>query len=173
MGLYDDDNAGITSGDVLDVIYFQTKFSQLKLDAALKSRQPEAAIKGLIPSVINGADDVLKTYANHSEVKAWSENAKKIQGKLSPNPAPEDFKADFAHWKDYSYEAGWRSYYIAKMAFDAQKYDMAKQHASETITQFTRSQDRMTNWPADVQQFIKTSKDEMEKLLETIKMKSK
>jgi len=59
------------------------------------------------------------------------------------------------------------------MAFDAQKYDMAKMHANETITQFTRSQDRMTNWPADVQQFIKTSKDEMEKLLETIKAKSK
>ncbi|HYE20577.1 MAG TPA: hypothetical protein VEA69_19165 [Tepidisphaeraceae bacterium] len=173
MGLYDDDNAAVTSGDVLDVVYFQTKFAQLKLDAALKSRQPEHAVGSLIPSVINGAEDVLKTYPNHAEVKGWVENGKKLQGKISSTATPEDFKADFAHWKDYSYEAGWRSYHVAKMAFAAQKLDQARQHASETITQFGRSQDRMTNWPADVQQFVKSAKAEMEQLLEQIKAKSK
>ncbi len=168
MGLYDDDNAAITSGDVLDVGYFQTKFAFLKFEAALKSRQPEYAVASLIPSVVNGAADVLKTYPNHAEVKAWVDKCKMIEKKLSSNPAPEDFKADFAHWKDYSYEAGWRSYYIAKMAAAEQKLDMAMGHAKETVTQFGRSVDRMTNWPADVQAFVKTGKDEMEKLVETI-----
>ena len=46
MGLYDDDKANITSGDVCDVMYWQTKYAHQKLDAALKSRQPEAAIRG-------------------------------------------------------------------------------------------------------------------------------
>ncbi|HSI32571.1 MAG: hypothetical protein ACAI43_16535 [Phycisphaerae bacterium] len=173
MGLYDDDNAAVTGGDVLDVIYFQTKFAQLKFDAALKSRQPEHAVGSLIPSVINGAEDVLKTYPNHAEVKGWVDNAKKIQGKISSSAAPEDFKADFNYWKDYSYEAGWRSYHIAKLAFAQQKLDMAKMHASEAVTQFGRSADRMTNWPADVQQFVKSGKAEMEQLLEQVKAKSK
>lgn len=166
MGLYDDDKAAITGGDVLDVIYWQTKFSHLKLDAALKSRQPEAAVAGIIPSVINGATDVIKEYPNHADAKSWMENAKRIQGKLSPNPAPADFKGDFAHWKDYSYEAGWRSYYIAKMAAAEQNWSVAAEHAKEVVTQFGRSVDRMAAWPEDVKQFITTAKAEMEKLKE-------
>lgn len=171
MGLYDDDKAAISSGDVLDVGYFQTKFAHLKLDAALKSRQPEAPIAGIIPSVINGATDVLKDYPGHTEVKGWMENAKNIQGKISPNPEPADFKGDFLHWKDYSYEAGWRSYYIAKMAAAEQNWSMAVMHAKEVVTQFTRSIDRMANWPADVQTFVKSAKAEMEKLIEEAEKK--
>src|SRR5215216_1736694 len=78
MGLYDDDKQAVTGGDVLDVIYWQTKFSHQKLEAALKTRQPEGAVKGLIPSVINGANDVLKEYPNHADVKGWLENARRI-----------------------------------------------------------------------------------------------
>src|SRR5689334_3727072 len=147
MGLYDDDKSAITSGDVLDVGYWQTKFAHLKLEAALKSRQPEAAVAGLISGVTNGAPDVLKEYPNHADVKAWVESAKKIASKISPNPPPADFKGDFAHWKDYSYEAGWRSYYIAKMAAAEQNWPVAQIHAREVVTQFGRSVDRMTNWP--------------------------
>jgi hypothetical protein len=166
MGLYDDDKQAITGGDVLDVIYWQTKFAHLKLEAALKTRQPEAAVKGLIPSVINGATDVLKEYPNHADVKAWLENAKRVESKISANPAPADFKGDFAHWKDYSYEAGWRSYHVAKMAAAAQDWSVAGEHAKEVVTQFGRSVDRMGTWPEDVKQFITSAKGEMEKLRE-------
>ena len=168
MGLYDDDNAAVTSGDVLDVIYWQTKFAHLKLEAALAGRQPEGAVKQLTPDVRNGAQDVLGRYPNHAEVKTWLENAKKIEGKITPNAAHADFKADFAHWKDYSYEAGWRSYHVAKMAADVQDFSTADQHAREVITQFGRSLERMgpQNWPADVQQFVKTARSEMERLHE-------
>jgi hypothetical protein len=164
MGLYDDDKKSITTGDICDVIYWQTKFAHLKLEAALKSKQPEAAIKGLIPSVINGAADVLKEYPNHTEVKAWMDKAKMIQGKISDNAPPADFKGDFAHWKDYSYEAGWRSMHVAKMAAAEQNWGVAREHAKEVITQFGRSADRMAQWPADVQAFITASRAEAEKI---------
>lgn len=166
MGLYDDDNAAVTGGDLCDVIYWQTKFSHLKLEAALKSRQPEYAIRGLIPSVVNGAADVLKTYPNHADVKGWSDKAKVIDGKIDPNAAPADFKGDFAHWKDYSYEAGWRSYDMSKMAAATEHWGVALEHAREAITQFGRSKDRMTAWPGDVQQFLVLALAEMEKLRE-------
>ncbi len=166
MGLYDDDKNAITTGDVLSVIYWQTKFAHLQLEAALKSRQPEAAVGRLIPGVVNGATDVLKEYPNHADVKAWLEHAKKIQGKLSANPEPGDFKGDFAHWKDYSYEAGWRSYHVAKMAAAEQNWAVAGEHAKEAVTQLTRSVDRMAAWPEDVKTFVTTARKEMETLRE-------
>jgi hypothetical protein len=164
MGLYDDDNASVTNGDVLDVIYWQTKFAHLKLDAALKSRQPEGAIRGLIPSVTSGAEDVLKRYPNHADVKAWLENARKIEGKVDPNASHADFKGDFDHWKDYSYEAGWRHYHVAKMAAAAQDWSVAGGHARDGLQQLNRSLERMAKWPADVQSFVKAAREELEKI---------
>lgn len=171
MGLYDDDKAAITNGDVQDVIYFQTRFAFMKLEAALKSRQPEAAIKGLIPSVINGANDVLKEYPNHADVKAWKAKAEQIQSKIDPNAPPADFKGDYAHWKDYSYEAGWRSYHIAKMAAAAQDWSVVKMHASEAVTQLGRSADRMATWPEDVKAWVTSARAESEKMLADAKSK--
>jgi len=171
MGLYDDDNAAIPSGDVADVMYWQTKFAHLKLEAALKSRQPEHAIRGIIPSVVNGAADVLKTFPNHTDVKAWNDKAKMIDGKIDPNAAPAEFKGDFAHWKDYAYEAGWRHYHVAKMAADKLDWSVAAGHASDAVTQLTRARDRMPAWPADVQQFVTQALPEMEKLRDDAKAK--
>jgi hypothetical protein len=164
MGLYDDDNAAITTGDVPDVIYWQAKFDYLKLEAALKSRQPEHAIKGLIPSVVNEAADVLKTYPNHAEVKAWADKAKLIGTKIDPNAAPADFRADFAAWKDYAYEAGWRHYHVAKAHAAKQDLAVAKSHAKDAVTQLTRAKDRMAAFPVDVQQWVTTALPEMQKM---------
>jgi len=166
MGLYDDDNAAITSGDLCDVIYWQTKFSHLKLQAALQSRQPEYAVRGLIPSVVNGSVDVLKTWPNHAEVKAWADKAGTIAAKIDPNAAPADFTGDFAHWKDYAYEAGWRSYHVAQMAAAENRWGMAAEHAKEAITQLGRAKDRMTHWATDAQQFVVIAVPEMERLRE-------
>ncbi|MGC4031764.1 MAG: hypothetical protein QM754_08535 [Tepidisphaeraceae bacterium] len=154
MGLYDDDNAAITSGDLADVIYWQTKFEFLKLEAALAGRQPEYAINGILPGIINGAADVLKTYPNHAEVKAWSDKARLIQTKIDPNAAPADFRTDFAHWKDHSYEAGWRHLNVAKSHAARNDQAIARSHARDAVTQLTRAKDRCAAWPADVQAWV-------------------
>ena len=164
MGLYDDDRAATTTGDVQDVIYWQVKYAALKLDAALATRQPEGAIKGILPDVVNGTTDVLQRYPNHAEVQAWKAKAEMIGKKLDPNASPADFKGNFSHWKDYSYEAAWRSYHIAKMAAADEDWTTCKGHASEAVTQFGRSLTRMELWPDDVKHWIKTSHAEMEAL---------
>lgn len=108
---------------------------------------------------------MLQRYPNHAEVKGWADHAKMIQSKCSENPDPADFKADFAHWKDLV-RGGLAVVHIAKMAAAAQDTSMAKMHAREVVTQFGRSLDRMgpQNWPADVQEFVKNAKAEMEKM---------
>jgi hypothetical protein len=164
MGLYDDDKAAVTSGDVLDVIYWQAKFAALQLDYALATKQPEAPIKGLLPGVINGCNDVLTRYPQHAEVQAWKAKAEAISKKINQYPEPGEFKGNFAQWKDYSYEAGWRSYNMAKMAAAAEEWGTCKMHTNEAVTQLGRSLTRMAAWPADVQAWITASHAEMEKL---------
>jgi len=164
MGLYDDDKNAVTSGDVLDVIYWQTKFASLKLDAALKGRQPEYAVRGIIPSVVNGCEDVLKTYPNHGDVKKWMDNARAIEKKIDPNAAPGDFTAAFGPWKDFSYESGWRFYHLAGMAAAAGDWAWAHSYASDAVTHLGRALDRMAAWPAEVQTWITNAKREMEAL---------
>jgi hypothetical protein len=164
MGLYDDDKKSITSGDILDVCYWQTKFAYLKFEAALASRQPETPIRLQTADVVNSTTDVLKEYPNHEDLKKWKAKAEDIAKKIDPNAVPADWKSNFAHWKDYSYEAGWRSYHIAKMAAAADDWGLARSHADEAVTQLTRTVARMEQWPADVQAWVNASKAEMEKL---------
>ena len=166
MGLYDDEKTAITSGDVLDVIYWQTKFAALKLEAALKLRQPEGAIRGILPDIINGCNDVLKTYPNHEDVKKWRDHALDIQKKIDPNAAAADFKSNFAQWRDFSYESGWRFYHLAKMAADAEDWLWAHSHAADAGKQLARALDRMAEWPADVQEWVKSAQTEMAALEE-------
>lgn len=167
MGLYDDEKAGTTSGDIFDVIYWQTKFAYLKFGAALKSRQPESAIKGIIPGIINGCDDLLKTYPNHEDVKKWRAEAIDTQAKIDPNAPPADFKANFAQWKDFSYESGWRFYNLSKMAAQTGDWTWAYSHAGDAETHLTRAIGRMAQWPEDVQAWIKSALEEMVALKES------
>ena len=162
MGLYDDDNKAVTSGDVLDVVYWQTKFAAMKLDAALATRQPEYPIRLLTAEVVNGCADVLKTFPNHEDVQKWQEKAKAIAAKVDPNAPSADFKSNFAHWKDYAYEAGWRHYHVAKMALADDDKALARSHASEGVKQLTRAVDRMVEWPEDVRAWVTSAKAELE-----------
>jgi hypothetical protein len=164
MGLYDDDKATVTSGDVLDVFYWQTKFAALKLDAALATRQPEYPIRLLTAEVVNGANDVLRDYPAHADVQAWKQKAETIAAKVDPNAPSAGFKTNFAHWSDYGYEAGWRSYHIAKMAVEDGDGALAKSHARESATQLGRAADRMADWPADIQEWVRSARAEMETL---------
>ncbi len=166
MGLYDDDKNAVTSGDVLDVIYWQTKFVALKLEAALKSRQPEYAVREIIPSVVNGCADMLKVYPNHGDVKKWMDLARDIEKKIDPNAPPAEFTSAFGQWRDYSYESGWRFYHLAKMAAAAGDWAGAHSYASDAVQHLSRAIDRMASWPADAQSWVKTSQGEMQLLRE-------
>ncbi len=166
MGLYDDEKEAVTSGDVLDVIYWQTKFATLKFEQALKTHQPEGAIRLLVPDVINSCASVLETFPNHEDVKNWRLRALEIEKKIDPNAPSADFKSNFAQWRDYSYEAGWRSYHIAKMAAEDEDWALARTHALEVDTQFKRTVERMGAWPAEVQAWVRESLQEMQGMAE-------
>lgn len=171
MGLYDDDNAAITSGELASVGYWQTRFEAERLEQALKTRQPEAAIARLVPSVINMSADLLKEYPNHADVQKWKLNAETVQKKLDPNPLPADFKGGFVHWNEYAYECAWRFSNLARMAAKEEDWGNAHSYASSAIQNLERATSRMTNWAPEAQEWVKTTLPEMEKLDQMIQKK--
>jgi len=165
MGLYDD-KAAIVDGDILDAIYWEAKFSALRLDAAIETRQPEGAIGLLLPAVINGCADVLKEYPRHEEVRQWQKEALLLQGRINPYAPPADVTAGFNHWNDPSYEAGWRSYHLAKMSVSSEYWGWARSFAADAVKYFRLTTNRMTEWPPNVREWIRIAQKEMEDIRE-------
>lgn len=166
MGLYDDDKTSQTSGDILDVIYWQTKFAYLKFKAALAAKQPEGDIRFLLIDIQRGCEDLLKTYPNHADIKAWLEEAKKISAKVDPSSMPQGWRGDFEAWGQHSYEMGWRAAHIARMAAAIEDYSQTLGFARDAVTYLTQAKDRMANWSADAKSFVEKTLPEMEALKE-------
>ncbi|MFO0569387.1 MAG: hypothetical protein U0263_27255 [Polyangiaceae bacterium] len=108
MGLYDDDNNAVTSGDQNDKEYWYSKAHAEALDLALKQKQPEGAIKDFLAEAIKVHDAALAKFPNHAEVKAWKEKAETIKSKINP-------KAEWDRWKpDWPWDSpflhGWVEY---------------------------------------------------------------
>ena len=171
MGLYDDDNASVTGGDVLDVLYWQVKWESRKLDAALAAKQPEGEIRFLTISIVGLCDDVLKTYPNHADVKAWKDKALKIQGKCNPDSRPEGWKTDFAYMNDNAHEMAWRHSNIVRMAHAASDMDKTVGFGRDAMQALERCKDRMPKWPADVQKWVAETTAATEKLIADAKSK--
>ena len=167
MGLYDDDNAAVTSGDQNNKEYWNARAYAEALDFALKSRQPEGAIKDFIKEVIKAQDEALKTYPAHETLKKQKEKAENIQKKINAN-------ADWANWKqpwpwnDSGYFNGWVEYYWSKAALAAGDWS--------TVYEQTRSAGNhlgdygakrvYKGWPDDMKKWVDDAKNEVDALWE-------
>ena len=167
MGLYDDDNAAITSGDISNKEYWYAKFFSTKVDEALKTRQPEGAIKDLLPEAIKAYDELLKTFSNHDDVKKWKEKAASIQGKINPKAEWARFKTDF-HWDDNSFMHGWVEYNWSKLATSKSEWDIVYEQARAAHNHLGEygAQKNMKGWPADIQKWITDADAECDKMWE-------
>ncbi len=118
MGLYDDDNAQVTEGDINDENYWGAKAFSTAVDEALKTRQPEYSVGRLLDNALEMYEEALKTYANHKDLLAWKAKAEEVKGKIDPKAKSESFKPDFP-WGDNYYWQGWASINHARMAKEA------------------------------------------------------
>ena len=172
MGLYDDDNAAIQSGDQNNKDYFYAKAASEKVALALKTRQPEGAIKDLLPEAIKAYDEALKTYPNHADLKSWNEKAKATQGKVNPNAEWARFKGDF-HWGEDVFTHGWVEYHWAKFAKTVSDwgtvYEQSRSAGNHLGDQ--GAQKHMKAWSAETQKWITDAKTEMDALWEESRSK--
>ena len=68
IGLYDSNDAEVTSGELNSQDYWWTKFDAMMLEIALKQHQPEGHIGVDLASSIRRVDDLLKKYPKHEEI---------------------------------------------------------------------------------------------------------
>jgi hypothetical protein len=166
MGLYDDDLAAVTSGDVNSKEFFYAKAHAEALEFALKSKQPEGAIKDFLKEVIKAQDEALKTYANHGDLKKWKERAETIQKKISPSASWTSWKHDWP-WNS-PYVHGWVEYHWAKCAKEAGDWNTVyeQSRAAQNHLGEYGAQKEMKSWSKELQDWLPKAKAEMEALWE-------
>jgi hypothetical protein len=167
MGLYDDDLAAVTSGDISNKEYWYAKYASQKVDNALKTRQPEGAIKDYLPEAIKAYDAALATYPNHEDLKKWKEKAVSIQGKINPNAEWARFKSDF-HWDNGPFEHGWVEFNWAKLAAQNGEWDVVYEQARSAHNHLGEygAQKDMRAWSDDVKKWVTDSDTEAQNIWE-------
>ena len=168
MGLYDDDNEAVTSGALKLLDYWRAKFNAEQLEEAIKTRQPEGAIGLELVSVVSLLDDLLKTYPNHDELKAWRERALAVQKRIDPNASRNDGFDSRCVWHEHSYREAWVGYHCGKLAeqegdsaFAADCYRTARQKLGY-LTGRLDSSERVGDWPPSVPLWIRETSAELE-----------
>jgi hypothetical protein len=74
-GLYDSDATSIKGGPSLDRDYWRAKWDSMRLEDALKERQPEGAVLIAVIGQIQLLDELIKKYPNDQELKDWKARA--------------------------------------------------------------------------------------------------
>jgi hypothetical protein len=145
----------VTSNDLFNLNYWQTKFAVLKLSAAIHSYQPQGAIQHLIRQIIEGCDKIL-LHIDHEMVKLWHRQAVDAQKKIGGNANATIFRHNFA-WDDHAFEAGWTHYHMAiTAAFDGNA-SAASHHAQQALAQLKEAQNRMLHWPENIRHWINSA----------------
>lgn len=180
MGLYDDDDAAVTSGDQNHEGYWWAKYYSITLDEALKSRQPEGALKDFLNEyAVKYIDEALTKFPAHNDIKAWKEKAVKIQGKINPNAEYASFKPDFPWMGGPGGSGGgnfgqwWVSYHLAKAAKAAgdwaTAYEKAK-YCSFRAEEINEARFK-SKYSEDIQKFLADSAAESNELFAEAKKK--
>lgn len=166
MGLYDDDDKAVTTGDINDKLFFYAKAYAASLDDGLKSRQPEGALKDWLKEAIKAHDAALAKYPAHEELKQLKEKALALQAKINP-------KAEWSSWKpdwpwDSPYIHGWVEYHWAKCAEAAGDWATVYEQARAAGNHLGEygAQKNMKGWPQPLQTWVVNAKTEVDALWE-------
>jgi quinol monooxygenase YgiN len=164
MGLYDDDNAAVTTGELKLRDYWRAKFNDQMLDQALKSRQDEGAIGYTLIGSVSLLDELLKTYPNHEDLKKWKQKAVTIQGKIGPDFNRSGGFTKSCVWNEHSYQEAYVGYHCGKMFAANNEWAEAYDCYRTAAQKLNFLQDRTEAWPADAVAFVKEKNSEVETL---------
>ncbi len=126
MGLYDDDDKSLESGDIALRDYWRAKFNAEMLEQALKTRQPEGAIGMELISTLSFLDELLTaTYPSHQDLQAWRARAKTIQDKMGPDFQRSGSFTSRCMWNEHSYREAFVGMHCGDMGADLDDWELA------------------------------------------------
>jgi len=178
-GLYDSDATSIKNGPILDRDYWRAKWDSMRLDDAIKERQPEGAILIAVIGQIQLLDELIKKYPNDQDLKDWKAHAEEIKGKIDPNANRSDQFKDGCLWSEINYREAYVNYNYAKLAIDQQNWDAAKDglnYANQNVTILQariKNNDRVSAWPSGAADWVTTTAPELAKMQDQVNAKLK
>jgi hypothetical protein len=178
-GLYDDDATKVTGGDLKERDYWRAKWNSIRLEEAIKERQPEGAIMMELIGDVSLLDDLLKKYPNHEDLKKWRARAGEIQKKINPDAnRGESFKAG-SLWNEHNYREAYVGLNCGKVAMAEQDWKEARSCLNDAerdfkiMTNRLEQNDRVAAWPPDAAGWVKTASAEATQLNEEVAKKLK
>lgn len=172
MGLYDDDNTAVESGDLKERDYWRAKFNAEMLEQALQTRQPEGLIGLELIGALSLLDDLRKTYPNHRDLKAWRERALAVQAKIDSNASRNDSFTSRCQWGHHAYREAYVGYHCGKIAASQGDYALATDCLKTARQKLTFIQGRIAdggteaNWPDEAKSWAVETDAEVARLLE-------
>jgi hypothetical protein len=107
IGLYDDNNADIKSGDLNSQDYWWTKFDAMMLDLAIKQHQPEGRIGMNISIALRRMDDLIKKYPKHEGIQKWKAHFLEVQAKINPDASRSQGFTTECPWDEANFAQLW------------------------------------------------------------------
>jgi hypothetical protein len=178
-GLYDSDAAAAKGGDLKDRDYWRAKWDSVRLEEALKERQPEGAILIAVIGQTQLLGELAKKYPNDEDFEKWKARAEDIKAKIDPDAdRREQFKPGCL-WAEVNYREAFVNYNYAKTAIDQKDWETAQDGLREAdrnlqILQARISKgDRVAAWPDGAAQWVKDASAETVKMQDEVKAKLK
>jgi hypothetical protein len=174
QGLYGNEGATATGGDLNNQDYWWTKYDAMMLELAIKNRQPEGRIAVNVAVTLRRIDDLIKKYPKHQEIAKWKARFEEVQSKINPNA---DRRAGFTPevpWDESNFGQLWVNLHWAKVAFDGKDYNTAlscMQNVMQNYDIMLRP-DRMKFYPEDLRKYVVDNKPVAEKLYKDVKVKT-
>jgi hypothetical protein len=178
-GLYDSDASAAKSGPLLDRDYWRARWNSMRLDDAIKERQPEGAILIEVIGQLQLLDDLIKKYPNDEDFKKWQTQAQDVKAKIDPNANRSDqFKAGCL-WSEINYRKAYVNYNYANLAIEQQNWDAAHDGINyaernlESLERRVKDNDRVNAWPEGAAKWVTDTAAEVAKMEEQVKQKLK
>jgi len=168
--LYANDTASIKTGDLMDRDYWRAKWDSMRLDEAIKERQPEGAILMSVISQINLLNDLLKKYPNDEDFKSWKKHAEEIQGKISSDANRGDSFKPGSLWNELNYKEAFVNLNYARTAIDKKDWREAKDGLNYAdrnlgfLRDRVKNNDRVSAWPDGAAAWVQQASADVAKM---------
>ena len=160
MGLYDDDDQRLESGDIAVRDYWRAKFNAEMLEQALKTRQAEGAIGMELISSLSLLEELLATYPSHQDLQAWRTRAKTIQDKMGPDFQRGGSFTSRCLWNEHSYREAFVGMHCGDMGAASDDWELAFDcyrtagQKLEFLNNRIQSGEHVEGWPAETVAWI-------------------
>jgi hypothetical protein len=177
--LYGSDSTSVKGGDLLDRDYWRAKWDSIRMDEAIKERQPEGAIMMANIGNIQLLNELIAKYPNHQDLKTWKAHAEDIQKRIDSNASRSDSFKPGSIWNEHNYKESYVNYNYAKVAIE--KKDWAAAHDglsyAERNLQFLveriKKNDRVAAWPDGAAKWVQDTWADLARLNAQVNAKLK